>query len=189
MQRPALTPDRTLRIALFAGLGYGLLNGMAAVYNGSLWFATVGCYYLLMSLTRLLLLRNGADAVRKCGWLLLLITAVIGGMSWYALELGRASVYPGHLIYGAATYTFYALTMATVQLVRWHRKKQPVWWAAKVISLTGAAVSLFFLENALLAAFGSGDPWQYPMQLATAGGVFLFSAAMAIWMIIKKDAA
>lgn len=51
-----MTPQRTLRIALFTGLGYGLLNGLAAVYNGSLWFATVCCYYLLLSLTRLLLL-------------------------------------------------------------------------------------------------------------------------------------
>ena len=109
-------------------------------------------------------------------------------MSLYALWLERAAAYPGHLIYGAAAYTFYAITMASVQLIRWHRKRQAFWWAAKVISLTGALVSLFFLENALLAAFGSGEAWQRPMQLATAGGVFLFSAAMAIWMIVKKDA-
>lgn len=183
-----MTPQRTLRIALFTGLGYGLLNGLAAVYNGFLWFATVCCYYLLLSLTRLLLLQQKPGAVRQCGWLLLLITAVIGGMSLYALWLERAAAYPGHLIYGAAAYTFYAITMASVQLIRWHRKRQAFWWAAKVISLTGALVSLFFLENALLAAFGSGEPWQRPMQLATAGGVFLFSAAMAIWMIVKKDA-
>jgi len=183
-----LTPQRTLRISLFAGLGYGLLNGLAAVYNSSLWFATVCCYYLLLSLTRLLLLQQKPGAVRQCGWLLLLITAVIGGMSLYALWLERAAAYPGHLIYGAAAYTFYAITMASVQLIRWHRKRQAFWWAAKVISLTGALVSLFFLENALLAAFGSGKAWQRPMQLATAGGVFLFSAAMAIWMIVKKDA-
>lgn len=183
-----MTPQRTLRIALFAGMGYGLLNGLAAVYNGSFWFATVCCYYLLLSLTRLLLLRQKPGAVHRCGWLLLLITAVIGGMSLYALMLERAATYPGHLIYGAAAYTFYAITMAAVQLVRWHRKKQPRWWAAKVVSLTGALVSLFFLENALLAAFGSGEAWQRPMQLATAGGVFLFSAAMAVWMIKKKDA-
>lgn len=183
-----MTPQRTLWITFFIGLGYGLLNGLAAVYNGSLWFATVCCYYLLLSLTRLLLLRQKPGAVRQCGWLLLLITAVIGGMSLYALWLERAAAYPGHLIYGAAAYTFYAITMASVQLIRWHRKRQAFWWAAKVISLTGALVSLFFLENALLAAFGSGEAWQRPMQLATAGGVFLFSAAMAIWMIVKKDA-
>ena len=184
-----MTPQRTLRIALFTGLGYGLLNGLAAVYNGSLWFATVCCYYLLLSLTRLLLLQQKPGAVRQCGWLLLLITAVIGGMSLYALWLERAAAYPGHLIYGAAAYTFYAITMASVQLIRWHRKRQAFWWAAKVISLTGALVSLFFLENALLAAFGSGESWQHPMQLATAGGVFLFSAVMAVRMIKKKDAA
>lgn len=183
-----MTPQRTLQIALFAGLGYGLLNGLAAVYNGSLWFVTVCCYYLLLSLTRLLLLRQKPGAVRQCGWLLLLITAVIGGMSLYALLLERAATYPGDLIYGAAAYTFYAITMASVQLIRWHRKRQAFWWAAKVISLTGTLVSLFFLENALLAAFGSGEAWQRPMQLATAGGVFLFSAAMAIWMIVRKDA-
>ena len=183
-----MTPQRTLRIALFTGLGYGLLNGLAAVYNGSLWFATVCCYYLLLSLTRLLLLQQKPGAVRQCGWLLLLITAVIGGMSLYALWLERAAAYPGHLIYGAAAYTFYAITMASVQLIRWHRKRQAFWWAAKVISLTGALVSLFFLENALLAAFGSGEAWQRPMQLATAGVVFLFYADMAIWRIVKKDA-
>ena len=183
-----MTPQRTLWITFFIGLGYGLLNGLAAVYNGSLWFAMVCCYYLLLSLTRLLLLQQKPGAVRQCGWLLLLITAVIGGMSLYALWLERAAAYPGHLIYGAAAYTFYAITMASVQLIRWHRERQAFWWAAKVISLTGALVSLFFLENALLAAFGSGEAWQRPMQLATAGGVFLFSAAMAIWMIVKKDA-
>lgn len=187
-----MRPGRWLRLSMAAGVGYGLLNVLAAVWNRSLWFAVVAGYYLMLSAIRLLLIRReGAPAalrwktVRQSGWLLLALTGVIGGMSVYALALGRAATYPGHLIYGAAAYTFYALTMAIVQLVR--QRRQPLWWAAKSISLTCGLVSLFFLENALLAAFGSGESWQRPMQQATAAGVFLFSAAMAVHMICKKD--
>lgn len=169
-----------------------MLNILAAVWNRSLWFAVMACYYLLLSGIRLLLLRReGSPAavewktVRQSGWLLLALTGIIGGMSFYALALGRAATYPGHLIYGAAAYTFYALTMAIIQMVR--RRRQPLWWAAKALSLTCGLVSLFFLENALLAAFGSGEAWQLPMQQATAAGVFLFSAGMAVHMIGKKD--
>ena len=48
----------------------------------------------------------------------LALTASIGGVNFYTIRENRAVVYPWHLIYGAAAYTFYSLTVALVRLLR-----------------------------------------------------------------------
>lgn len=70
--------------------------------------------------------------------------AVIGAVSVYT---GGATEYPGHLIFAAAAYTFYSLTMAIVNICRFRGAGLPVYSAANALALMTALVSMFFLQG------------------------------------------
>ena len=196
MRRPRVTPEAQIRrsirrsfavTTLFAAYKAGM-----GWYLRSPWIGSMAAYYLVLGLIRLLLLqRVGGDLLsgwrrfRLCGMLLLVLTAALGAMSAIALLEGEAIRYPGHLIYGAAAYTFYTLVMALVNIQRWRKWKNPVYNADKLLSLAAGLVSLFFLQLSLLAAFGNGAPWQLLMNVATGAVVFLLVLGMAVYMMKK----
>lgn len=126
---------------------------------------------------------RGWRQFRRCGGLLLVLTAALGTVSFFAVTGGEAIRYPGHLIYGAAAFTFYNLTMAVVNIQRYRKLKNPTYNAAKLLCLATGLVSLFFLQLSLLAAFGAGESWQLPLNIATGAVVLLLVLGMAVYMM------
>ena len=59
------------------------------------------------------------------------------------------------MIYVMALYTFYALTMSIVDIVKYRKMGSPVMSTAKIVSLSAALVSLLNLETAMLAQIGA----------------------------------
>ena len=171
---------------------FAAYKGAMGWYLRSVWLGSMAAYYLVLGLMRFLLLRQvrsdvlrGWRQFRLCGVLLLVLTAVLGGMSTIALLEGEAIRYPGHLIYGAAAFTFYQLAMSVVNIQRYRKLKNPVYTASKLLALAAGLVSLFFLQMSLLAAFGSGEVWERAMNMATGAAVFLLVLGMAVYMMKK----
>lgn len=184
--------QRSLRRSFAVHLIYGTYKAALAVWCESAWFAASAGYYVLLSAAQLFLLRGKSGGARRsrryyrlCGWLLLGLTAAIAAVNEITLRENRAAVYPWHLIYGAAAYTFYSLTMALIRLAR-AGKGDLVAQARGILSLSAALVAVFSLQMALLAAFGDGGAWQYGMSIATGSAVFLAVAIMALHMIFRK---
>lgn len=171
---------------------FAAYKGAMGWYLRSVWLGSMAAYYLVLGLMRFLLLRRvrsdvlrGWRQFRLCGVLLLVLTAALGGMSTIALLEGEAIRYPGHLIYGAAAFTFYQLVMSVVNIQRYRKLKNPVYTASKLLALAAGLVSLFFLQMSLLAAFGSGEVWERAMNMATGAAVFLLVLGMAVYMMKK----
>ena len=86
-----------------------------------------------------------------------------------------------------ATYSFYSIIIAIINVFKYRRHKSPVLSAAKAINLVAAMVSVLSLETAMLAQFGGNEApgFRAVMTAATGGGVCTVVIAMAIFMIIK----
>ena len=172
---------------------YSLYKAALGLWYRSVWFGAMAGYYLVLGVLRFLLLRQlrsgernplrGWRQFRRCGGLLLVLTAALGTVSFFAVTGGEAIRYPGHLIYGAAAFTFYNLTMAVVNIQRYRKLKNPTYNAAKLLCLATGLVSLFFLQLSLLAAFGAGEGWQLPLNIATGTVVLLLVLGMAVYMM------
>ncbi len=183
----------SLRLSLGVTLVYGSYKSFLGIYYRSPWFGSMAFYYIVLGMVRFSLLRHlrgeqtdpiqGFRNYRFCGYLLLVLTAALGFMSFYTIYEGKAAEYPGHIIYGAAGFTFYNLTMAIVNLVRNRKRNNPIYFASKVLALATALVSLFFLQASMFAVFGDGSPWQKGMTMGTGAVVFLLIAGMALRMI------
>lgn len=198
-RQPALRSrsENTLRLSLYINLFYFTYKAVAAILYRSAWIGASAFYYVVLSLTRFHLLRGlRLDSryrrkIRRkyhlCGWMLMLLTIAIGTIGGHSVLRGEFNHYPGHLIYAAACYTFYSLSMAITNLIRMRGSRNPLHKAAKILSLASAMTAMFSLQCTMIARFGSDVQFQSIMNTITGLFVFIASAAMSAYMILDRQ--
>ena len=190
-------PAFRARVGLFLTIAWNVVCALVKLLTGmvlgSTWLRCLGVYYLLLAWLRLTLAGPGfgsaADGGREwqryrvCGISLLLMNLALLAMVLHFLRQEGSFQYPGPLIYLMAAYAFWALINATVKLVVYHRRSDPLMSAAKAISLTAAMVSILALETALIERFGDGGPFHQIMISITGGVVCMVELYIAIYMM------
>lgn len=192
-------------ISLYLSLGLNLLfaamNLFFGAYYGSVWYETLAVYYILLAVTRFLLLRHtnrntfGENLVlelrqqRLCGVILLLMNIVLSGVVVLVISKNEGFRYAGYLIYVVAMYAFYNVITAVRDLIKYRRYKSPVMSASKAVKLAAALVSILSLETAMLAQFDTGKRspiFKKAMNATTGGGVCVIVLVMAVIMIVRS---
>lgn len=192
------------KVSLYRGFFINLLyigiKMVSGIYYRSVWFISLAVYYILLAVMRFLLFRRGRikqsgnrvteewRRYRLCGIVLLLMNQALAGIVIFMVYQNRGYDYPGLLIYAMATYSFYAVILAVVNLVKFRKHNSPVLSAAKVVDLVSAMVSILSLETAIIAQFGDNDNMTFRrlMTGATGGGICTIVLAMAIFMIVRS---
>jgi len=194
-------PEYKIRLSIHVSLAvtafYSAAKAAAGLWYGSAWLGALALYYTLLTFARYLLfmyIRKGRhDRLREyrlyrlCALLLLVLTIALAAISFYSVYYGRAIEYPGYMIYAAAAFTFYSLTMAIINQFRYRSLESPVFRAGKQLSFASAFVSLYFLQCSLFSVFGDGSPWEKYMNIGTGMAVFALIAADAVYMIRKSS--
>lgn len=191
-------------IALYPGLCinvlYVIFKTATGMYYRSAWFLSLGVYYLALAIMRFLLIHyirfkketsDKNDELRRyrmCGCMLFLINVALVGITILAVKKNAAFSYPGYLIYVMAMYAFYSVITAVMNLVKYRKYGSPILSAAKVINMSTALVSIFSLETAMLAQFGSENTEHFRVMMTalTGIGVSLIVVGMAVFMIVRS---
>ena len=156
-------------------------------------------YYVIMAVMRYLLVRYvrirkiGTDILsewkrsRICAHILLLINLSLSGAVLMILYQHRGYDYPGIMIYVMALYTFYALTMSIVDMVRYRKMGSPIMSTAKIVSLSAALVSMLNLETAMFAQFGREMPPenQRIFIILTGAGISVTVVTLSVILIVR----
>jgi hypothetical protein len=167
----------------------------------SYWFMVLAVYYVIMAVMRFLLVRYvriqkiGANMLgewkrsRICAYILLLINLSLSGAVLMILYQHRGYDYPGMMIYVMALYTFYALTMSIVDIVKYRKMGSPVMSTAKIVSLSAALVSLLNLETAMFAQFGADmtPKHQRIFIILTGAGVSITVVTLSVILIVNAN--
>ena len=191
----------SLYTASFFNGAYALFHLCLGLWHHSAWFYAMAGYYLLLGLMRLALVRHtrrhaaGEDPrtewkkYRFCGWLLLAMNLALAVFTLYFVFRIRVFLHHEITTIAMAAYTFSALTMAIVNVVRYRKYESPAYSAAKSISLVSAIVSMLVLENALLTAFGKadGEAFRQIMLGASGAAVILTVQGIALYMIVNAS--
>lgn len=207
-----------IRISIVVGIAvdtfWALINigmGMAFV---SAWFITLGCYYLLFGLMRELLLlqfNSGAkekiqDACDKssckegraptkkerktafaCGVFMIASTFIMSGIATLLLH-GDATIRYGEIqTIALAAFTFYSLIGAIIGLVRLRGRELLLVVNCRV-NMCIALVSLFTLEMAMLATFGTNDDITLTLILPALTGAAVSVALCLMGILTVKQA-
>ena len=166
---------------------------------GSYWFMVLAVYYVIMAVMRFLLVRYvrirkiGTDILsewkrsRLCAYILLLINLSLSGAVLMILYQHKGYDYPGIMIYVMAMYTFYALTMSIVDIVKYRKMGSPIMSTAKIVSLSAALVSMLNLETAMFAQFGGemSPENQRIFIILTGAGISVTVVTLSVILIVR----
>ena len=193
----AFRTNISLSVSFRISMLYAGINLWSWYALQSYWFMVLAVYYVIMAVMRFLLVRYvriqkiGTSILgewkrsRSCAYILLLINLSLSGAVLMILYQHRGYDYPGILIYVMALYTFYALTMSIVDMVKCRKMGSPVMSTAKIVSLSAAVVSLLNLETAMFAQFGADMSAEHQriFIILTGAGVSITIVTLSVILI------
>ena len=193
-----------INVSLYATLGlnvaYALLQLGLGYWHKTFWFYSLAGYYATLAVMRYYLVRytkrhdpgekmlDELYKYRACGVIFLVMNLALALVIFFMVYWNRTFVHHEITTIAMAAYTFTALTLAIVNMVKYRRYNSPVYSATKITSLASACVSVLTLESTMLTTFGNGtlSLLERKILLATSGGaISAFIIVMAILMIVK----
>ena len=191
----------SLSISFVISMLYVGINLWSWHMLGSYWFMVLAVYYVIMAVMRYLLVRYvriqkiGTDILsewkqsRICAYILLLINLSLSGAVLMILYQSKGYDYPGIMIYVMALYTFYSTIHAILEIVKYRKLGSPVMSTARIVSLSGALVSMLNLETAMFAQFGADMPMesQRIFIILTGAGVSITVVTLSVILIVNAN--
>ena len=190
-----------IRISLYGSFIINLVFALVKLVSGiayhSIWFGAVAAYYMILCLIRALLVvyvgkhdfgkdkKREYRIYRRCGILILILNLAMVSVVVQMVRKGQGYRYPGVLIYIAAMYTFYAVILAVVNVIKYRKYDSPAVSAVKAINFTAAAVSILSLQTAMLSEFGEDFQFVRFMNSATGCIVCMLIFGTAFYMIVN----
>ena len=191
------------KIALYSALSmtlfYAAFKLIAGIYYASFWYGADALFYIVLSAVQFLMLRhmrrkgesleNEYRQYRFCGFFLFALNAALTGVVYQVVNQDMGYHYPGLMVYAAATYAFFCLALAIINIVQYRKLNSPVLSAVKAIRLARALVAIFALQTAMLTAFGGdeSDTFKILMKALTGGGVCILIFGMAVYMVVRAN--
>lgn len=194
-----------VRISLLGSVSLNILYVIMMLSSGIFlkanWFYALATYYLLLIIMRIFLIRDTSKLVpgenrlkefyryRFCGILMLIMNQALSVIVTYVVYRNKGFEYSAIHTITMAVYTFAAMIVAIVNVVRYRRFESPLMSAAKAISLASAVVSLLSLETTVVAAFGGNDNPEFRRSLTALTGFVIctFVLGMAVYMIVHAN--
>lgn len=198
--------DASLRmnVSLYGTLvwnaAYAVFQLGLGFWHHTFWFYSLAGYYLSLAVMRFFLVRHTRKhkpgekmreelkKYRVCGIIFLIMNLALALIIFFMVYWDRTFVHHEITTIAMAAYTFGALTMAIINVIRYRKYNSPVYSASKAISLAAACVSMLTLESTMLTTFGDGtmDLMTRRIMLAASGAaISAFVIAMAIYMIAQ----
>ena len=188
--------------SFFWNAAYAVFQLGLGFWHRSFWFFSLAGYYMCLALMRFYLSRHTRKYApgekmfeelknyRACGIVFLLMNLALSLMVFFMVYWNRTFIHHEITTIAMAAYTFTALTMAIINIVKYRKYKSPVYSATKAISLAAACVSMLTLTSTMLTTFGDGttDGLMRKIMLGATGAVVcLFIIVMAIYMIVQSS--
>lgn len=184
-------------IGLLMNLIYVIFRMTTAYIYQSVWFLSIGFYYFVLCLVRFHLLRKVKKTLnnkkqlytyKMTGYLIILLNITMLRMIIQMMVGHKIYIYPGYIIYVSALYTFYDFINAIINIITYKKFNNPILSASKLLNLTGAMMSVYTLQTAMLSQF-SINQQQFTDMMNTITGisVIILTFVIALYMIITAQ--
>lgn len=191
-------------VSLVLNILFALAKGVAGWLASSWWLISLSAYYLILCISRFLLLRGSRKLdqlenqflreqkewkiYRICGILFLIMTLVLLGLVVLIVTEGKQFIYGGTLIFVVAMYDFYSLTASILYMIRTRKQHRPVIIAIKTIRFATALVSMLSLQTGMFASFGTDSDTAFKglMNLISGSGVCVLLFSIGMIMMIQS---
>ncbi len=177
---------------------YAVFQLIMGVKASSSWFIVLAIYYIVLSVMRGIIVfgfhrgkTKRENEIKRyviylfCGiCFLVLAVALIIAIVFMVRDNHVLSSYSGIMIYAAAAFTFYKLTVAIISFVKSKKQSNYAVKAVKNIGVVEACFSLLSLQSAMFLAFGAST--NHAKFDAISGGIVTaITLVLGIIMIIS----
>lgn len=181
----------------FINFVYGTFKIGSGIAQSSAWIGADGIYNLAQGLIQLYqilrhkqvkTLRQQWKSYRQCGFMMIVLHLTMTGLMFQMIHMGRHEDSSEISIIATATFTFYKLTIALVEVAKDRKHKNPVDSAVYFLDFSQALYNLFVLQVGLLWVFGGTDfAYRKLMNSLTGGAVCVLVCGMGIYMIWRSN--
>ena len=180
----------------FLNFAYGIFKILSGVVLGSAWIGCDGIYNMgqaLIQLFQILRRRRAGSLLRQwksyrlCGVLILLMHLTLIGIVFQMVNWNRVEESGEIMIIATAAFAFYKFISAFIDLAKDRKHTRPVDSSVRMLELSQAIFAIFSLQAGLLHTFGTGENWEYWMNLAVGCVVCLLTVTMGIYMIRRAN--
>ena len=190
-------------------IAYGAYNFTLCILETSVWYGVLAAYYILLASMRGGVITyhgkkrkayksgkvvenekiKGIKRYRNCGIMLVVMTFALMVAVLQMALIHRAFEHTGMMIYAAAAYTFYKVTMSIINIVKAKKQTDITVQAIRNINLADAMVSILALQTSMINAFGESEDMAHADALngATGAAVCILVFALGIYMIVKSQ--
>ncbi len=192
-------------VSLYFGLAFNLLFATfkvtSGIHDGSAWLISIGIYYFVFAAARFMLAQDhrrqkSTDknsklyeyrTYRRCGIMMMLLNLTIGGMSVQMIWRNEVTSYSRTAVIISAAYTFFCFISSITKVISFRRSDNAILLATKDLTMSGAVMSMFSLQNSMLHTFGGADDNKFRliMNTVTGGSVLVIVLVIASFMIIS----
>lgn len=185
-----------LYIEQFLNFAYGIFKIVSGVVVGSAWIGADGIYNFAQAIIQLFqILRRKKPGTtqqqwksyRFCGVLILLMHLTLIGIVFQMVNWNRVEESGEIMIIATAAFAFYKFISSFIDLAKDRKHTHPIDSSVRMLELSQAIFAIFSLQAGLLHAFGTGESWEYPLNLAVGCVVCLLTVAMGIYMIRRAN--
>lgn len=179
---------------------WAIANLVLGILQASVWFITLGAYYMVFGIMRIVLLsyfRQDSTAdesasrriERICGVLLLVSIFVLSGIVTLVMVDMGGYVYHEIMIYAMATFAFYSLIASIVSYVRLRKHDDVIAITNSRVNLSIALVSIFAVEIAMLTAFGTAEDAElrFIMPILTGTAIAITIGFLGVRSVLGLD--
>lgn len=196
-----LLTDKVLKsnINLFSGTFFNMIYGIFKIIVGylykSIWFSSTGIYYLVLgfmklSLTKHVIKKSNLNIqnkqYRNIGILMFILNIIMVGLIILNIKKESNISYPDYVVITQAAYTFYILTFAIINIIKYRKNYTPIIEASKAINLVASIMSLFILQVALINQFGGDSLFKDIINTITGSVTSIITITVAVLMLIKS---
>lgn len=182
--------------SLIINLLYTVYNGVLGIWGQSVWFITMGMYYAVLSIMRVLAVKGEyrldktvqmpreLSIMKTVGVLLLLLAFILTGSICLSLKYDLPKRYGTIIMITIATYTFVKVVMAVINFVKARKHYTPLIITVRNISISDALVSMLSMQMSMYATFSEGETDKsHTMHAITGAGVCICIILIGVYMI------
>lgn len=173
-------------VSLVINLSYSMYNALLGIMQKSVWFITMGIYYAILSIMRIIAVRGEykqdkkaqmpkeISIMRTTGIMLFLLTFTLTGSICLSLRYDLAKSYGTITMITIATYTFSKIVIAVINLGKAKKQDSPLIITIRNISISDALVSMLSMQMSMFATFGKEEAGKSHIMNVITGAVVCF---------------
>ena len=147
-------------LRFFLNLIFAIYNCIIGITANSIWFLTVGAYYIILSVMRISVItfsskdrKNEYFIMKFVGVMIFILSLILCLIVYMTVGQEGATKHHEIVMITIALYAFTKITLAIIGFVKSRKSKRPYKKTLRSITVTDSVVSIYSLQRSMLVSF------------------------------------